>query len=166
MGFFSVIFGGFFKKLFGGDLTTVFITVMIAILALMALPTVTKWAGFFGYETKEVLREKLNTEKRNNAVLKDVVENDKTAIQVLDKTADNVEKTIVEKQEKKEVVTKRFDKIEKTRVKKIDEIQVQPLPDLEKIEKVSEANITSIWQAYCEAANDPVCQTIEKVPAS
>lgn len=156
----------FLKKLFGGDMTTTFVGILVVILALMAIPTVSKVAGFFGYQTKEVLREQLNTEKRNTANLKDANDVKDKIIEVLDKTADNVEKAVTDKVEKKEAVAKKFDKIEKVRTKTLDDVQKLPVPDLEKIEKVSEANILSVWQSYCEASDDPTCSTIPKVPAT
>lgn len=156
----------FVKKIFGGDLASTFMAILVVILALMAIPTIGKVAGFFGYETKAVLREQLNTEKRNTANLKDANETKDKAIEVLDKTADNVEKAVTDKVERKEKVASKFDKIEKTRTKTLGEVEKLPVPDLEKIEKVSEANILSVWQSYCEASDDPTCSTIPKVPAT
>lgn len=155
---FLSLFGSFFKKLFSGDLTTVFITVMLVFLTLMAIPTVSKVAGFFGYETKEVLREKLNTEKRNTAVLKDVVENQKTTIQIVEKTAENVVETLDNKVKNDVKTAEVATKIKVKRTEKILEIEKLDIPAVEKIELVSEVNITSIWEAYCNATPDPECQ--------
>lgn len=156
---FLLRFFGVFKKLFSADLTVVFITMMIAIVAVVSLPLFGKFAGFLGYETKETLREQVRVEKKNIDTLSAVVKEQTLAVKVLEGTVDNTAKTLGNKLTKDQTTFKKIAQIQIEREEKIQAIEQLELPVQEKVEKISEIRIISIWQAYCTATEAQQCDT-------
>jgi len=150
-------FLSFFKKLLSGDLTVVFITVMIAILGLMAMPTISKIAGAFGYETKQTLKDQLVIEKKNTDTLEAAKKVQDKTIEILEDTVDNTEKTLAEKVVKEKVIKKKIDVIQKKLIEKTEEVKALDVPETQKEESLSAVRISSVWQAFCTASDDPQC---------
>ncbi len=149
---------GFFKNLFGGNLAYIFITIMIILSAILIVPNFSKVAGLLGYQTRSVLKEKLQTAEINTHIAIDTNKLLNGTINVLENTVKNTEEAIVTKVENdkktekviKTIVTKKKEKIEEV-VKIID-------PSVDKEKEISNIQISAIWDTYCEFNEDASCK--------
>lgn len=154
---------GFFKNLLGGNMTTVFVTLMIGLLGFMIVPNYDKVAGWFGYKTRTVLIEDLKQANTNTATAVDANKTNVDTIKVLEETVVNTEKVLTDKVAQDKKVTNKVTKIKEDRKTKIDLIESGADTEEVKIEQVSSVNIDTIWQTYCSLNPNQKCNSTEGV---
>lgn len=154
------VLSGFFKKLFGFDITTIFVVIMLAMVAAVVIPNYSKVLGFFGYETRAVLKEQRDTAIQNTEVAVNVNTENKKVVEVLEKTTKNVEDTIVEVVVTEKKIAKRNTELKEKKDKKVEDIKNAPNKPKEVQEReISEVQITSLWDNYCGFNSNELCKT-------
>lgn len=153
----SLLFKGFFKNLLGGNITTVFVTIMIVIMGLMIIPNYDKVAGWFGYKTRTVLIEDLKQANLNTDKAVDANKATNETVAVLAETVKNVEEVIVNKVEKEKVTTDKVNKIKNNRQEKVNVVERSEATEEIKVEQLSSINIDTVWETYCSLNPDNQC---------
>lgn len=141
---------GLFRKLITGDLTTVFISIMLGLILLMIIPNTMKIAHMFGYQSKEEI-----TAQRDQAVNANKVQD--STITVLEGTADNVQTSIVNTAAKVETVKTKIDSLNLKRTDTLKIIKESKATPQVKATEISETQIKAVWAAYCQFNSDDSC---------
>jgi hypothetical protein len=153
------MFLALFKKLTGFDPAAVLIGIFILLIGFILIPNYDKVMGFFGYETRAVLKDKLEVANNNTEVAVNVNKDNAVTIDVLENTVINTEKVIDSKAKEDKVAIKATDTIKVKKTKKIEEILAQPdAPEKDKTNEISEVQITTIWDSYCLFNADSQCK--------
>lgn len=146
------------KKLLGFDPAAIFIAIFIALIGFVGIANYDKVLGVFGYETRAVLKEKLKQADVKVEVITAVNDSNQTTVKVLEHTAVNIDKTLSFKITEDKISEKRTTEIKKVKDKKIDEIlTVQDKPEETKEKEISEVQITSLWDSYCDTNVNNKC---------
>lgn len=147
-----------FKKITGFDPTAIFIGIMLVVIAAVLIPNYDRVMGFFGYETRTVLKEKLETANNNTEVAVNVNKSNEGTIAVLEDTVKNTEQVIDSKVKEDKAVLKFTTEIKVKKDKKIEVIIAQPdKPQAEIDKEVSDVHITSLWTSYCDFNQNQQC---------
>lgn len=148
-----------FKKVTGFDPAAILILIFIALIAVILAPNADRVLGFFGYETRAVLKEKLNTANNNVEIADSANKVNQTTIIILDKDIKTVEKVLTRKANDDKVALKFTAELKVKKDKTIEKIQTDPTKTpVEKEAQVSEIQITSIWDTYCSFNEDSQCK--------
>lgn len=135
------------------------LTVVLTLLALWLLaPSFERIASFFGYETRQELKDQRDQAVRNTEVAVDANKEQARTIKVLEDTAVNIQTTLTEVNRKKITRLKTFQAVQ---IKKIDRIAIvvnEDISEEEKDKKISQIQIESIWEVYCEYNHDTECK--------
>jgi hypothetical protein len=149
-----------FKKVTGFDPAAILILIFVAVFAAILIPNADRVLGFFGYETRAVLKEKLNTANNNVEVASNVNKASHIAVTVLEKNVKTVEKVLTKKATEEAATLKFTTEIKVKKDKDIEKIQTDPSKSsVEKEKQISEVQITSLWDSYCSFNPDQQCKT-------
>ncbi len=151
------MFFALFKKLTGINLNTIFIGIFLAVIAAVLIPNYSRVMGFFGYETREVLKDKLNVANSNVEIATNVNKDNVSVIKTQDEVAKSNEEIIVKKFEGEKKTADKVASIKTAKTEKIESIEKLPDTPEEKAKKVSEVQISAIWDTYCSFNTDAQC---------
>jgi len=147
-----------FKKVTGFDPSAILIGIFLLVIAAILIPNYERVAGFFGYETRTVLKEKLETANNNVEVAIDANRVSEGTIAVLEDTVRTVEEVIDSKAKADKVTLKFVDELKIKKTEKTNSISVAPdKPQSQKDKEISEVQITSLWDTFCEFNEDSQC---------
>lgn len=158
------ILSAFFKKLIGGDIASVFITILVGLMLLIAIPNLGKMVHLFGYETKAQVQQKLI---QANAAVDTAVDANKgqtSAIADLVASLADRDTVQVDTTVKKQAVVKKAIKREEAKQVKIKMIETTSIPEIDKDKEISRVQIDFLWTTYCEYNESPSCPA--PVPAT
>lgn len=149
---------GWLAKFLFGDITKIFITVLIALVAMIVIPNYNQILERFGFETRTSLKVKLNQEENNTNVAVDANQNMVNTIDTLEKTAKNVDDAINNHIEQNKKTDTKVSAIKKKKDSRIDVVQgaSDKTPE-QKMLEIDQVEIDSIWEAYCGFNNDTQC---------
>lgn len=153
------LFGRAFKAITGFDPAAIFIVIFLAVIAAVVIPNFSKVAGFFGYETRAVLKDKLENAQQNVETLSGVNAVNADNVKALGGTIKITEEVVVAKFEEDIKIEKKAEVIQTKKKKKIEDIKTDPTktPEVQASE-ISAVQISSIWDSYCAGTTNPSCQ--------
>lgn len=152
------MFFAIFKKLTGFDPAAILIAIFLAMIAVVLVPNAGKVLGFFGYETRAVLKEKLNDSQQSVAIAADANKTIQNTVKIREATGKIIEDALVTKASEDKLILKATDEIKVKKQKKIETITIDPQKtQTEKDKEISEVQITSIWDAFCQGNSNPSC---------
>ncbi len=154
-------FSLFFKKLFGFDITAVFIVIMLAMVAAIVIPNYSKVLGFFGYESREVLKEQRDAAVQNTQVVIDANKESVKVVDTLKETTKNIESVIIDVVKKEKTIHKQYTEVKEKKDTKIQDIKDSKEKSVELQEKeISEVQINSLWDSYCGFNTSELCKPV------
>lgn len=146
--------------LFTGGFTKYLIIAGLVLAGFLFLSNYQSVMGFFGYETREVLKEKVKTAEQNVQTAADANASLKDAVKIGDQTVKNTNDVISDKVTKDTKTLGKVTQINRDTREEVKTISLLPIDDIEKTEKISEARFTSVWKAFCSFNQDPECQEV------
>lgn len=147
-----------FKKITGFDPAAILIGIFLLVIAAILIPNYERVAGFFGYETRAVLKDRLETANNNVDVAVDANRVSEGTIAVLEDTVKTVEEVIDSKAKADKVTLKFVDELKLKKDKKVEKIIISPdKPQVDKDKEISEVQISSLWDTFCEFNQDNQC---------
>lgn len=135
-------------------------TVIVTLLAMWLLaPSFERIASLFGYETRQELKDQRDAAKVNLDKAVDANEEQTQTIKILEDTTVNIKTSLSELSAKRITRLKAFQGIQ---LKKIDKIQIvieSEITEEQKDRQISQIQIESIWEVYCEYNHDTECKS-------
>lgn len=152
------MFAMIFKKLTGFDMTTMFIVIMLALIALIAIPNAGRIMNMFGFETKEQIKEQRDAARSTLEVAVQTNDLNLKDTRVLQDTTKITEDVIVNKVENDKVIDTKVIEIKERKEKKAGKIAADPSTTPQaQADQNSEVQITSVWDAYCSFNQSNQC---------
>lgn len=162
-------FGGLIAKGFFKNPAVIITGLVLLIGLLFLIPNFTKVAGWFGYETKESLKQTVQIQKQSIQTLQDANEATVKTTKVLEKTIENIQASATRLENAKIEVKKIPIKINKARIEKIKEVESRVVTDPAAVPnipvEVSQIQIDAIWMVYCQTNTDvdhPECKVVQE----
>lgn len=154
------MFSMIIKKLTGFDPAAILIAIFLALIAVIAIPNYERILGVFGYETRAVLKEKLNVANNNVTIAADVNKINQINTNIIEHNSAISEDAIVQKVKEDKLILKSSTEIKVKKEKVIKVIYDNPTKtDADKDKEISEVQISSIWDAYCQGNQNEGCST-------
>lgn len=151
---------GFFMKL---NPVTIVIGIAVVIVLAFAVPHYESILSFLGYDTRAVLKDKLQQANQNTQTAVDANKAQDTAIKINEGTIKHTDEAIGQKIETDKKVDKVIKVIKGGTQEKIEKIEKSDLTPLEKRAAVDIELIDSLWASYCSFNEDAQCKDV-KIP--
>jgi hypothetical protein len=151
---------GFFMKL---NPVTIIIGIVVVIVLAFAIPHYESVLSFFGYDTRAVLKDKLQQANQNTQTAVDANKAQDTAIKINEGTIKHTDEAIGQKIASDKKVDKVIKVIKGDTHEKIEKIEKSDLTPLEKRAAVDIELIDSLWTSYCSFNEDAQCKDV-KIP--
>lgn len=151
------MFATIIKKLTGFDIGTVFIVLMFGLIAIIAIPNATRIYNLFGGETKDQIREQRDAARNTAEIAIQTNDLNLKDTRILESTIKNSEDVIIKKIEKDGKIDKAVADIKEKKKKTEKAVEESDISDSAKLDKNSEIQISSVWDAYCSLNSSPSC---------